>query len=129
MSGPKVIEIDYEALNRARDRNRDKWNSLLARYSAELDGLAGQAKQMVDLGLAALATPPSAKALQKQTERLLEEGEGGGAVNKVEKALSRVRNGLTDAQAKVKARVAELQRRHGGLKSGLLELTRNFLLG
>jgi hypothetical protein len=124
MSGPKVIEIDYEALNRARDRNRDKWNSLLARYSAELDGLAGQAKQMVDLGLAALATPPSAKALQKQTERLLEEGEGGGAVNKVEKALSRVRNGLTDAQAKVKARVAELQRRHGGLKSGLLELTR-----
>jgi hypothetical protein len=124
MSGPKVIEIDYEALNRARDRNRDKWNSMLARYAAELDGLAGQAKQMVDLGLAALATPPSAKALQKQSERLLEEGEGGGAVNKVEKALSRVRNGLADAQAKVKTRVAELQRRHGGLKSGLLELTR-----
>lgn len=123
MSGPKVIEIDYKALNRARDRNREEWNVQLARYAAELDDLDRHAKIMADLGLSALETALSTKALQKQTEQFLEEGDGGGAVNTVNKALSRLRKGLADAQAKVKAKAGELQRRHGGLKSDLLELT------
>ncbi|MBG30159.1 MAG: hypothetical protein CMI31_09175 [Opitutae bacterium] len=122
MSGPKVCEIDYEAILRAQMRNREEWTSLLARYKSELRELTALTKQASDLGLQ-VSIPASTKALRSQTQHLLEEGEGDGAVSKVRGALNKAQSDLAGAKSNFKAKVTELQRRHGQLKSGLKQLS------
>jgi len=122
MSGPKVMEIDYEALFRAREQNRGKWKSLLARYSAELEDLASQEEQMCELGLKTEEKPPSTEELRKRTESFFEEEDGREGVTEVTKALHAAQMHLAQMQSKIKSKATELQRRHVLLKGGLRKL-------
>ena len=122
MSGPKVIEIDYEALARAREENRGKWKSLLAHYSVEIESLASLNEQIklfaVDIGV----HPISTEALQKKTEIFFTEGDGIEAVIELKKSLHKAQMYLAEAQSRIKSRVFELQRRHRGLEGRLKKL-------
>ena len=122
MSGPKVMEIDYEALFRAREKNREEWNSLLARYSAELEELAVLEEQMSELGLKTEEKPPSTEELRKRTESFFEEEDGREGVTEVTKALLSAENHVARMQSGIKSKATELQRRHGLLKGGLKKL-------